>query len=481
MSQASDQAVPAQRIVILDEYWRLWGGNQQLERAVLNLPGVPNARYLVRGEQVFVFKRLLEQVQEQAIDPATTPEAVMALVATAWVDPVIAVRDYGIVPVGYAIERIEGGFCLQHDALEARVPALFSSRCEAQLALTDILAGRSIASEGDFQYEGQWLQFNAPLTLDLPAKPSLAVDACRKECPSHFSPAGFEPGLSAFDQAFYSAVVTLTRDWEAKHHALLNLPDPDLPDIWAMLATRMLPTPDFTTDLEAPANVEENVEALKLMSMYPELAHLSKQQVYDHFYGFMSDRLHHLDVEAGRDEDFALYLLGTQVHPMQNEEKSVARGAYAWFALKHAYSWEQACELAMACEAYGEALWALRGRVSSAMHMLYNKRTRQEELAMLQPPIQGVTAIGSPMDVLDRMLRVGRKYQVSTCVSAQSWPQTPEAEPAGMPTPPCHQLPASINVDGLCVDIGTHTYDFFRLTSGAQAVQREVDDEQDGA
>ncbi|MDT8925310.1 hypothetical protein RBE51_21175 [Pseudomonas taiwanensis] len=474
MSQASDQVFPAQRIVILDEGWRLWGDNQQLERALLSLPSVPNARYLVRGEQVFVFKRLLQQVQEQAIDPATAPEAVMALVATSWVDPAIAVSDYQIVPVGYAIERSEGGFCLQHDALEARVPALFLSHREAQRALADILVGRSIACAGDFQYEGQWLQFNAPLTLDLPAKPSLAVDACHKECPSDFSPAGFEPGLSPFDQAFYSAVATLIGDWEAERRALMSLPDPDLPDVWAMLATRELPKPDFTTDLEAQENTEENAEALKLMSIYPELAHLSKQQVYGHFYGFMSDRLHQLDVEAVRDEDFALYLLGTQVHPVQNEDLSVARGAYAWFALKQACTWGQACEFAMGCEAYGEALSTLRGRVSSAMRVLYNKRTRQEELAQLQPPLSGVTAIGSPMDTFDRMLRVGRKYWVGTCTSGQSWPQ----EAADMPKAPRPDVPIEIGAGGLCLNVGSHTYDFVPLASGAQAVQRGSDDGQ---
>jgi hypothetical protein len=477
MSQANDQVVPAKKIVIVDEFWRAWGGNQQLERALLNLPGVPNARYLVRGEQVFVFKRLLEQVQAQAIDPATAPEAVMALLATSWVDPAIAVRDYQIVPVGYAIECIEGGFCLQHDALEARVPALFSNHSEAQRALADILVGRSIASAGDFQYEGQWLQFNAPLTLDLPAKPALLVGACHKECPGDFSPAGFEPGLSAFDQTFYSAVATLTSDWEGERHALLNLPDSDLPDVWALLATRELPKPDFTTDLEAPTNAEENAEALKLMAIYPELAHLCKQQVYDHFYGFMSDRLHHLDVEAVRDEDFALYLLGTQVHPVQNEELAVARGAYTWFALKRACAWEQACEFAMGCEAYGEALWALRGRVSSAMRVLYNKRTRQEELALLQPPLPGITAIGSPMDTFDRMLRVGRKYRVGTCTSEQSWPQ----EAADMPKAPRPGLLIGVDAGGLCLDVGSHTYDFVPLASGAQTVQGGSDDGQDDA
>lgn len=477
MPQSNDQVVPAQKIVIVDEYWRAFGGNQQLERALLRLPGVPNARYLVRGEQVFVFKRLLEQVQEQAIDPATVPEAVMALLATSWVAPFIAVKDYQIVPVGYAIERIEGGFCLQHDELEARVPALFLSHCEAQRALADILVGRTIASTGDFQYEGQWLQFNSPLTLDLPAKPSLLVDACRKECSGDVSPAGFEPGLSAFDQTFYSAVATLASDWDAERHSLLSLPDHDLPDVWAMLATRVLPHPVFTTDLEAPAYAEENTEALKLMSMYPELSHLSKQQVYDHFYSFMSERLHRLDVEAVRDEDFALYLLGTQVHPMQNEELAVARGAYAWFALKRAFSWEQACEFAMGCEAYGEALWALRGRVSSAMRMLYNKRTRQEELALLQPPLSGVTAIGSPMDIFDRMLRLGRKYRVGTYTSEQSWPQ----EAADIPKAPRPDLAIEIGASGLCLDVGSHTYDFVPLASGAQAVQRGSDDRQDDA
>jgi hypothetical protein len=343
--------------------------------------------------------------------------------------------------------------------------------------LADILVERSIASAGDFQYEGQWLQFNAPLTLDLPAKPALAVDACHKECPGDVSPAGFESGLSAFDQTFYSAVATLTSDWEGERHALLNLPDPDLPDVWALLATRELPKPDFTTDLEAPANAEENAEALKLMSIYPELSHLCKQRVYDHFYGFMSDRLHHLDVEAVRDEDFALYLLGTQVHPVQNEELAVARGAYAWFALKRACSWEQACEFAMGCEAYGEALWALRGRVSSAMRVLYNKRTRQEELALLQPPLSGVTAIGSPMDTFDRMLREGRKYRVGTCISEQSWPQ----EVADMPKAPRPDLPIEIGAGGLCLDVGSHTHDFVPLATGAQAVQRGSDDRQDDA
>ncbi|AYG47979.1 hypothetical protein DV532_27245 (plasmid) [Pseudomonas sp. Leaf58] len=446
---------------------------------MLSLSGVPNARYLVRGEQVFVFKRLLQQVQEQAIDPATAPEAVIALVATSWVDPAIAVIDYQVVPVGYAIERIEGGFCLQHDALEARVPALFLTHREAQRALADILIGRSIASTGDFQYEGQWLQFNTPLTLDLPAKPAFTVNASRQKCPSDLSSARFEPGLSAFNQELYSAVATLTRDWEAERDALLNLPDSDLPAIWALLATRELPKPDFTTDLQAPESAEENAEALKLVAMYPELSHLTKQQVYDHFYSFMSDRLHHLDVEAVRDEEFALYLLGTQVHPEQYTDLSVARGAYAWHALQRADSWERACEFAMDCEAYDEALSALRGRVSSAMRVLHSRRTRQEELALLQPPISGVTAIGSPLDVLDRLLRVGRKYQLSTCVSAQSWPETPGAAAEEMSNSTGPDLSPGIGADNLRLDVGSHTYDFVPLASGTQVVQYGLDNGQD--
>jgi hypothetical protein len=492
MSLAIDHTgtTPPNKVLVMDEFWRI-GEAFRRDEDLLKVQGVPNARYLVRGDAVFVFSLLANRVRDAGFDPAANPEAVLGLMNESWVDAFTAVTKFNIEPHGYSIDEDSTGYYLRCEQLQAWIPVIFPTWHDARCAMADVLLGKPVATTGEFEFDGQWLRFIQPLTLDLPDKPECSVDAHYKADCGHFTSLSHLPGLIPFDRGLYDHVKALVDDWEAERDAIKRVTSHEYVDVWAAVTRQTLPIVELNVDLNDPESADENTEAAKLVEMYPELAMLSKQHLYDLFYGFMSDRLHRVYVDATRDEDFALYLLGSQVAEDQDEDLCFSRGCYAWFALKRGDNWGKACEFALACEAYDKSVSTLSWRIRDAMSFLHTRQYRQLELDALHPPLPGVTRIGNPVDSLSRMMKNARKHGVADFSADQELVSTfQEKIPQVSPAELVSQMEIitgqnllsngeSIRGRFSVIDYGSHTYDFITLNGlGADMKQflSETDD-----
>ncbi|MDV7392365.1 hypothetical protein RZS08_13455, partial [Arthrospira platensis SPKY1] len=150
-------------MVFLDEFGYYFGGrNDSLKEDLRKIDGVPNATYLVKDGQVFVFDKLVELVEEHRKRQPDLPLADLArsLIAEATVSAKEAVETWGVVPEPYEMaEHPSSGLMIRHRPFNARLPGAFQSKSDVQGAFASLLLGGIQSGSGDFAYRGQ------PMTL----------------------------------------------------------------------------------------------------------------------------------------------------------------------------------------------------------------------------------------------------------------------------------------------------------------------------
>lgn len=175
------QIPPAQPpVVILDEFGYYFGGrNDNLKEDLRKIDGVPNATYLVKGRQVFVFDKLVQLVEEHRKLQPGLPLADLArnLIAEATVSADEAVDTWGVVPEPYELaDHSASGLMIRHRPFNARLPGTFQSKDGARDAFANLLLGGIQSGNGDFTYRGQ------PMTLCDPLDTALLPATCHPAC-----------------------------------------------------------------------------------------------------------------------------------------------------------------------------------------------------------------------------------------------------------------------------------------------------------
>ncbi len=118
-------------MVFLDEFGYYFGGsNDSLKEDLRKIDGVPNATYLVKDRQVFVFDKLVQLVNEHRKRQSDLPLSDLArsLIEEATVSTKEAVETWGVVPEPYEMaENPESGLMIRHRPFNARLPGTFCS------------------------------------------------------------------------------------------------------------------------------------------------------------------------------------------------------------------------------------------------------------------------------------------------------------------------------------------------------------------
>lgn len=396
-------------VMVLDEFGSYFGDpSDSVRRELRDVPGVPNASYLVNDGKVFVFEKLLQLVelnkQSTFIDNKLQSGPVLALLNSSWVSPLEAVTAWNITPVPF---RVADGQ-ITHEPFNANIPSGNSVMDTAQ-ALALLLVGGVVEGEGDFSFRGQPMTLIEAIDISaLPPRPDLtspfeqvpnAVNF-RRLAP-HKYVAGFEPiSPEIFGQAL-EAEQTWTHDTAQANAAAYK----GAQTIWAQVKTIPLVALNDTRDQKPDDDELENLQAL--VSLYPELEMLTPETLYDLFGTFQSDCYYMNSWTPDRDDDFLFFLLGRLVLPGADGYKAREMGQIAGFLLLRGEDWQGAKACSLAWGLYDAALTSLAHRVARAMDFLERSNAATD--------LRG----GEITTILD-VHNNGRKWSVDPIIVTQS-------------------------------------------------------------
>lgn len=387
------------RIVFLDEAHRILQPQADaLKEDLRSIEGIPNASYVVDGEEVFVFDKLVELVRGrfQQTPRAALAEIALTLLPAAKVSVQEAITQWNIVPYPYTLVEERGTFMIVHQPFNARISVDFVTREEAHAALASLLVGGTVSSKGFFAYRGQPLMLLAPITTEsLPPRPDFASDNLPpvSYAYSHLSGVQFAEGFAPVSKELFSRVQTLDSQWQdasarADRHAYR-----ETAQAWGRLDEFDIERLNDAEDW-IPETHKSDLAALR--ACFPELHRLTDASLYWLFDAYQADCCYISGWTPDRDDGFLLYLLGKLATQEVDREEARDVGAMVVFSLSRGDSSELACEFGRACRSYTKALSSLAWRIASAMRFVAKDKV-------------SITIQGAPIFTVRDMYRVYRK------------------------------------------------------------------------
>ncbi|HHH9566541.1 TPA: hypothetical protein ACP33B_004649 [Pseudomonas aeruginosa] len=370
----SQQVPPTQPpVVFLDEFGYYFGGqNDTLKEDLRKIDGVPNATYLVKDGQVFVFDKLVQLVNKQRKHHPDLPLADLArgLIAEATVSAKEAVEAWGIVPEPYEmVDSPSSGLMIRHRPFNARLPGTFQSKADVQDAFANLLLGGIQSGNGDFAYRGQSMTLCDPLdTALLPPRPVIQ----RVEEPENLGytalrSVAYEPGFEPVSEALFDDAKEREAAWKNDSTRAARYAQDHAADIWARAATLQLETLDDPTD-EVPEYGQEDFAELR--PLYPELPMLSDGSLYAWFDVYQSECCYINGWTANRDDDFLFYLLGKVAGRQYEQDTAKEVGQWAAYALLRGDLLPDALAFGRAAALYDSAISRLARRIADAMRFV---------------------------------------------------------------------------------------------------------------
>ncbi|MFN6960680.1 MAG: hypothetical protein ACK4N6_00425 [Rhodocyclaceae bacterium] len=177
---------------------------------------MPNATYLVKDGQVFVFDKLVELVEEHRKRQPDLPLADLArsLIAEATVSAKEAVETWGVVPEPYEMaEHPASDLMIRHRPFNTRLPVAFQSKSDVQGAFASLLLGGIQSGSCDFAYRDQPMTLCDPLdTALLPPRPVIQrVDEPESLGYTALRSVAYEPGFEPVSEAHKIVLFILSR------------------------------------------------------------------------------------------------------------------------------------------------------------------------------------------------------------------------------------------------------------------------------
>lgn len=369
MTAPAQQTMP----VFLDEFGYYFGGrNDTLKEDLRKIEGVPNATYLVKDGQVFVFDKLVQLVNEHRKRQSDLPLADLtrSLIAEATVSVKEAVETWGVVPEPYEMaEHSASGLMIRHRPFNARLPGVFQSKDSALDAFANLLLGGIQSGNGDFAYRSQPMTLCDPLdTALLPPRPAIQ----RVEEPENLGYTAlrnvtYVPGFEPVSEALFDDVKEREVTWKNDSTRAARYAQDHAADIWAQAATLRLETLDDPTD-EVPEYGQEDFAELR--PLYPELSMLSDGALYAWFDVYQMDCCYINGWTANRDDGFLFYLLGKVAdrHLERDTEREV--GQWTAYAILRGDSLDAALAFGRAANLYDSAISRLGRRIADAMRFV---------------------------------------------------------------------------------------------------------------
>lgn len=403
----------AKHLVFLDEAsFLLNRKNDPLREALREIEGVPNAKYLVRNGQVFVFEKLVRLVSEKGGQPKDSNLADLArsLIEDATVSAEEAVGKWSIVPEPYEVkEAADGAFVIRHKPFNAFVPGEFISLEATHDTLVKLLLGEIVdGKRSTFVYRGQ------PMTL-----PKQVDGQCLSMLPTfgQTNESGREPWVGLANVDWMPGFEPINeyrflRAREAEHawkRACVEIEwgaERCVQEIWSDV-------PEFnlkrlnTEDIELWYDDKDVIA--KLRSLYPELGDLSGDMLHMQFDNYRTECWNDRSWEPSRDEEFVFYLLGRLVAPNGNDYHSIALGKWMAWAWLHGHSLDGAMQFATTVRYCSNTAYEIANWIRDVM-MFLAKDAEADDLR------------GDKIRTMGDLFRMGRKVS-SEIVANQDFSQ----------------------------------------------------------
>lgn len=347
------------------------GHDDGLKEELRKIEGVPNATYLVKDGQVFVFNKLVLKVKEHRKQPdLPLADLARSLIPLATVSAKEAVETWGIVPEPYEMAKNpSGGLMIRHRPFNARLPGTFQVKHDVQEAFARLLVGDIQPGSGDFTYRGQPMTLCDPLDpVLLPPQP--VIQPGLEPANWVYTALGsvdYESGFEPVSEALFGRVKELEAAWKdnsaraaqhAHHHAV---------EVWVRAAALRLETLNDPAD-EVPEYGQQDFAELR--PLYPELSMLSDGSLYAWFDVYQMECCYINGWTATRDDDFLFYLLGKVAGRQHESETAREVGQWVAYALLRGDSLDAALAFGLAAALYDSAISRLARRIADAMQFL---------------------------------------------------------------------------------------------------------------
>lgn len=368
------QIPPAQPpVVILDEFGYYFGGrNDNLKEDLRKIDGVPNATYLVKGRQVFVFDKLVQLVEEHRKLQPGLPLADLArnLIAEATVSADEAVDTWGVVPEPYELaDHSASGLMIRHRPFNARLPGTFQSKDGARDAFANLLLGGIQSGNGDFTYRGQPMTLCDPLdTALLPPRPVIQhVEEPESLGYTALGHVAYASGFEPVSEALFDDAKEREAAWKNDSTRAARYAQEHIADIWARTMTLQLEALDDPTDEVPEYGLDDFAE---LRPLYPELSMLSDGALYAWFDAYQSECCYINGWAASRDDEFLFYLLGKVAGSQHEQDSAKEVGQWVAYALLRGDALGDALAFGRSAALYDSAISRLARRIADAMQFV---------------------------------------------------------------------------------------------------------------
>ncbi|MDF8365109.1 MULTISPECIES: hypothetical protein [Achromobacter] len=364
---------PTPFLVMVDEFADFARNpDDELTRELRDTPGIPNAEFQLMDTGVFVFRKLVANVQAwgEGSEPSL-PADIPSLIAGATVSALEAVTEWSIVPRPFELVTDDSGEkWIRHSELGTLLPDSYSDQETASMALARLLRGELIEGPGDFHVRGQSMRLESPLSLDqLPPLPALDLPAGNGS--TYLGDRTIQSGFAPVTPQFQRDLTAAEERWVSLQQAVRERVASGMPDLWHRAAR-----------VEWPARSDERpsdhaAEALpSLRRLYPELHRLSDVALCCLFDTYQLVCWDDYLWDAHRDDEFLLFLLA-QILPTEDGNGTrgdcfsiLENGRWIGAALLQGATTMQAIAIAREAQAYGRAFHKLLWRVRTAMGFL---------------------------------------------------------------------------------------------------------------
>lgn len=361
--------------LVLDEFGYLFHDDSNLREALREMPGVPGVRYQVDGDRVFVFDRLVGLVSDHGLgaDRKPDPAKVAKLLPSAWLSADEAVQA-GVVPEPYEVAQEGGLYRVRHRHFDAWLPGVHREKQSADRDLAQLLLGRVISGQGDFNYRGQAMSLVEPYDLSkLSFKLQLRVER-NGVAQDHWAMPKFVDGLAPLTATTYATIAETYQGWHADRAALIRLAKARSHALWGRAAELQF---DQLNDADSSVPEYRSEDAAALRGCYPELAMLNDGSLCDLFGEFAEDCLMARRWMPYRHEDFLFYLLGIHAVGADVEGEEIREAGYSVAAgLSEGLPLDEAVRIAAAASSHARTVCSMALRARKAVQFLESEVTR---------------------------------------------------------------------------------------------------------
>lgn len=294
-----------------------------IKAEIRSVSGVPDAKYQVDGERVFVFDALVNAVESmhRVHMDWSLEDLVRAALPSAWLTAQEAVAQYEIVPSPYKVITVSDVFAICHQPFDCLLPPRFTSQIELQQALARLLLGEVLPGEGAFTYKEQPMTPRKPLHPNsLPPMPELDYSSLEPSTASTHTwlrTKTYVEGFPLLTRHEFEDLKTLEDSWALKKNMVAKWTNQHCDRVWAIIQRL-----NWEPLIQACWDSYHDLDATGMLrQLYPELEVLPDATLYCcyDYYEFDCNHNKYWKDSLCRDDSFLFFLLGclsvgSQIH-----------------------------------------------------------------------------------------------------------------------------------------------------------------------